>query len=82
MRMRSGLIWQSRQSFHSPDRVIEIPARQRSISSEQVDDFHQEGVKLLAMLPGFLSFVVTLKAGGIFNLPHSDCAAVYAACRP
>ncbi len=62
--------------------VIEIPARQRRIGGEQVDDLHHQGVQLLTVLIGFFSLVVTLKAGGVFNLPHSDFAAVCPACRP
>ena len=60
----------------SGQRMIEIPARQRSICGEQVDDLRQESVELLAVPPGFLAHVVMLEAGGVFNLPHSDCAAV------
>ena len=62
--------------------VIEMPARQQRVGSGQVDDLHQQGIQLLAVLAGFLSPVVTLKAGGVFNLPHSDFAAVCPACRP
>jgi len=33
--------------------VIEIPARQRRVGGEQVDDLHQQGVQLLAWRPDF-----------------------------
>ena len=60
--------------------VIEIPARQRRVSGEQVDELHQQGVSFAAA--GFFSPVVTLKAGGVFNLPYSGFGAVFPACRP
>jgi hypothetical protein len=62
--------------------VIEVSSRQRRVGGEQVDHLHQQGVQLLAVPAGFFSPVVTLKAGGVFNFPHSGFAAVCPACRP
>ena len=62
--------------------VIESPARQRRVGGEQVDYLHEQGVQLLAVPTEFFSPVVALKADGVFNLSHSDFAAVCPACRP
>jgi len=58
--------------------VIEVASRQQRVRSQQVDDFHQNGIKLFAVLSGFLAFVVALEAVGLLNLPHSACRE---ACR-
>ena len=62
--------------------VIEIPARQSLAGGWQVVNIHQQGIQLRAVPTGFFSPVITLKTGGVSNLPHSDFAAVCPACRP
>ena len=42
----------------------------------------QSGMERASVPAGFFSLVVALKAGGVFNVPHSDFAAVCPACQP
>jgi hypothetical protein len=49
----------------SGKRVIVVAVRQRYISSEQIDDLHQDSIKGFAVPPQFFPLVVALEATGI-----------------
>jgi len=63
-------------------RMVEVPARQRYVSGEQIYNLHQQCIEFLSVLSRFFSPVIAPEASSVFNLPHSDFAADYPACRP
>lgn len=63
------------------ERMVEIPAWQRRVRGKQIHYLHEHGVQLFSMPIGFCSLIVPLKACSVFNVAHSNLAAVCQASR-
>src|SRR5215475_9293752 len=57
------------------ERMIEIPPRQWLVLRRDGDGFEKQGIEALGLPSGFLAPVITAKAAGVFNNPHSSLGA-------